>query len=120
MSKPINIILIADNELTRQMGLMHRKPLKKTECAFFNFPREGKHSFWNKNVDFPISLIFCDSEQKVQDVKFLEAQQLNSVTSDSFDIKYVIEAHKEAPSLFDIKKGAKAVIENNSIIFKEE
>ena len=68
----LTVRFFADNEITRRMGLMHQEALKKNECAFFEFPRLGSHAFWNKNVDFPISLIFCDKNGFVEDVKYLK------------------------------------------------
>ena len=102
----MKIILIADTDLKRTRGLMHHRPLEKNECAFFDFPREGKHSFWNNNVDFPISLIFCDKDKNVIDIKKLEAQQKTSVAPDSFNTKYVIETHEQAPKEYNIRKGS--------------
>jgi len=114
----MKIILIADTEMKRTRGLMHHRPLEKHECAFFDFPREGKHSFWNNNVDFPISIIFCKASGEVVDVKHLEAQQKVSIAPDSFDIKYVIEAHKEAPEEYKIKKGSSFERKDKEVIFK--
>ena len=102
----MKIILIADTDMKRMRGLMHHRPIEEDECAFFEFPREGKHSFWNNNVDFPISLIFCNKDGSVKDIKHLEAQQKQMVSPDSFDIKYVIEAHRNAPKQYNIKKGS--------------
>ena len=116
----MKIILVADTDLKRTRGLMHHRPLEKNECAFFDFPREGKHSFWNNNVDFPISLIFCDKEGKVIDIKRLEAQQKTSVSPDSFDTKYVIETHEHAPKEYNIKNGSviNIMLEQKEIFFK--
>lgn len=116
MSK-LDIILVADNDLTRTLGLMKKPPLKEHECAFFEFPSIGKHSFWNKNVSFPISLIFCDSDHVVKDIKYLKAEQSNSVSSDTYDIKYVIEAHVEAPQKLRIEKGSKITLDGKNVKF---
>ena len=96
---------IADNDIKRMKGLMFQDPLEKNECALFIFPYNGQHSFWNKNVSFPISLIFCDDKKNVVDVKKLNAEQATGVTSKSNEIKYVIEAHIDLYN--KIKKGNK-------------
>jgi len=114
----VNIILVADNDLSRIRGLMHHRPILKEECAFFEFSREGQHCFWNNNVDFPISLIFCNKDGIVSDIKYLEAQQKNTVRPDSFDVKYVIEAHVNAPKIYKIKKGLKMKRDNKEVFFK--
>ena len=107
----MKIILIADTDYKRTKGLMFHKPLEKNECAVFDFPREGKHSFWNNNVDFPISLIFCKKDGTVEDIKTLQAQQRSAVAPDSYDIKYVIETHIDAPKEYRIKQGSVVGIE---------
>ena len=114
----MRIILNADTEMKRIKGLMHHSPLEKDECAFFDAQREGKHSFWNKNVDFPISLIFCDANNKVVDIKYLEAQQTQSVSSESYNAKYIIEAHKDAPKLYGINSGSVMVKQHDEVLFQ--
>ncbi len=101
----MKVVLVANTDLSRTKGLMFHQGLQEDECAFFDFPITGKHFFWNKNVDFPISLIFCGKNGEVKDVKYLQAQQTESVSPDSYDIKYVIEAHVDAPKKHGIGKG---------------
>lgn len=114
----MKVILLADTDMKRTRGLMHHRPLEKHECALFDFPREGKHSFWNNNVDFPISLIFCKADGSVVDIKHLDAQQKTGVAPDSYDVKYVIEAHKDFPKESGIEKGSAAIIKDGEVIFK--
>lgn len=111
----LDIVLVADNEISRRLGLMHRDPIGKRQCAFFEFPRIGKHSFWNKNVSFPISLIFCDENLEVKDIGYLEAEQTSGISPKGYDIKYVIEAHIDAPEMFKIKKGNKININGKKL-----
>jgi len=101
----MKIVLVADTDLKRTRGLMFHEPLGEDECAVFFFPREGKHSFWNNNVDFNISLIFCDKDGKILDIKGLKSQQKNPVYPDTYKTKYVIETHESAPEKNDINIG---------------
>jgi uncharacterized membrane protein (UPF0127 family) len=112
----MDIVLFADTDMKRTRGLMFHRPLDKNECAFFDFPYEGKHSFWNKNVDFPISLIFCNKKGEVVDIKKLKAQQLDPVSPINYNIKYVIEAHEDCPKLYNIKKGTRLKIEKKEVL----
>jgi uncharacterized protein len=111
----LKITLLANTPITRELGLMHKSPLKKNECAFFDFKKKGKFSFWNKNVSFPISLIFCDEDLKIRDIGFLKEQQLNPVSPRTSDIRYVIEAHEDFPNQFKIKIGDKIKIKENEV-----
>jgi uncharacterized membrane protein (UPF0127 family) len=114
----MKIVLLADNDISRMKGLMHREPLGVDECAFFDFPREGQHCFWNKNVNFPISLVFCGASGKVLDIKRLNAQQISTVKPDVYDVKYVIETHINAPDEFGIKKGSQMVKKDKEVSFR--
>lgn len=107
MERKLNIILKADNDGLRTKGLMHSEPLNPDECAFFIFQKAGQHSFWNANVSYPISLIFCDAHKNVKDIRYLQANQLNGVSSNSFDITYVIEAHEDVPKKYGLIVGSK-------------
>jgi len=113
----LKIRFVANNELSLRLGLMHQKPLDENECALFEFPRTGKHLFWNKNVSFPISLIFCDSNKKIKDIKFLKAHQAETVGPQSYDISYVIEAHSELPQKMGLKKGDNFKIDGDGLRF---
>lgn len=112
----MKIILLADNNLTRAKGLMGHRPLSKDECAYFYFQREGSPSFWNKNVSFPISLIFLDKAGKVEDIKYLEAHQHSSVVPSSKNVRQVIEAHKDAPEIYKIKIGSRIDFKDGKIV----
>jgi len=114
----MRIVLLADNDISRTKGLMHRDPLGIDECAFFDFPREGQHCFWNKNVGFPISLIFCGASGKVLDIKRLNAQQTTTIKPDVYNVKYVVEAHIDAPIKFKIRKGGQMVKGEKEVFFK--
>ena len=114
----MKIILVADNDHTREKGLMFHKELEKDECAFFKFNREAQHVFWNKNVSFPISLIYCDASGEVKDIKTLEKEQTKPVKPESYDIKYVVETHIDAPEIYGIEKGKKMLKKDKEVIFQ--
>ena len=113
----MKIVLLADTVPTRTKGLMFHKPLEMDECAFFIFPAEGRHTFWNKNVDFPISLLFCDKHGEIQDIKYLEKQQEQPIVGDHNKILYVIETHYDFPKKNKIEQGKKMKVVNKEILF---
>jgi len=59
-SDELDVRFIAKDDHSRAKGLMHAKPLEEFEVAYFIFPVEDCHSFWNKNVDFSLTLAFLD------------------------------------------------------------
>lgn len=115
----MKVVLVADDEVTMAKGLMGHRPLDKDECAYFYFDQEERPSFWNKNVSFPISLIFLNSKGIVEDIKYLEAEQTSLVSPDSKKIKQVIEAHKDAPEIFKIKIGSRIDFEDGFFLVEE-
>jgi len=116
----MKIVLLADTDISRTKGLMFHKPLDIEECAFFEFPASGKPSFWNKNVDFPIALIFCDKDSKIKDIKKLNANQTECVSPSNYDIKYVIETHIDIPKKHNIKKDDIVIFDGKEVKFKKQ
>lgn len=116
--KKLKITFLADTNLTRELGLMKRFPLKESECAFFDFKKNGNYSFWNKNVAFPISVIFCDENYTIKEISSLKENQLNPIRS-SCSARYVIEAHKDIPQKWDLKVGDKFNVKDLEILFDE-
>ena len=96
-------------------GLMHSNPLEKKECAFFSFKYLDNHSFWNKNVDFPICLLFLDENFQIRDIGKLNAHQENPCRSGYPLTKYVIEGHADLPKENDIRVNDYCLPENEKI-----
>ena len=106
----IKIVLTATTDSEREKGLMFHRPLDMDECAVFEFSKKEPQSFWNKNVDFPISIIFCEENGTVIEIKSLKANQETSIELDSCQSKYAIETHQDAPEEHGIVKGRKMKI----------
>lgn len=113
-----DIRFIADDDTTRAKGLMFAKPLDKYEVAFFIFPREDQHSFWNKNVDFPLSLAFLDKNFKIVDIKDMDEQSTKSCSPKSNNVKYVVEANKNTFEDLKIRIGDKLILDDGKIKLK--
>lgn len=110
---------IAKSEKELQKGLMNSEPLEKYEVAYFVFPYKGMHSFWNKNVSYPLSLAFLNSNNEIVDIKDLEAEQTESVAPDNNFVKYVVEANKDTFKELGIKVGDKLEYKDNKIVFRK-
>jgi uncharacterized membrane protein (UPF0127 family) len=46
-------------------GLAVKNQLKENEAMLFIFEESAKHSFWMKDMKFPINIIWLDSDGKV-------------------------------------------------------
>lgn len=60
---------VVSNEKSRAQGLSNKKELKEYEGMLFVFDYEDKHSFWMKEMNFPIDIIWIDKYFKVVDIK---------------------------------------------------
>lgn len=97
---------------------MFHKPLKQYDVAFFDFPNENCHSFWNKNVDFPLSLAFLDKEYKILDFKDMDKGSEKSVSPKSNKVKFVVEANKGIFDELNINLGDTLMPKNEKLILK--
>lgn len=97
---------------------MFEDPLDDYEVAYFIFPYEDCHSFWNNNVDFPLTLAFLDKDHCVIDFKDLETQSKKSVSPNANNVKYVIEANKGTFDKCNIKKGDKIFLQDGKLKVK--
>lgn len=85
-------ISLADTPALRQKGLSGRQGLSENEAMLFVFDTDDFHAFWMKDMNFPIDIIWIDSDNRVVD--FVER-----VSPDSY------------PQSFKPKSRARKVIE---------
>lgn len=114
MDKKFDIRFVADTNKKREKGLMFAEPLEDNEVVFFIFPSSDYLSFWNKNVDFDLSLAFLDDMGKVVDFAELEKQSEKSVTG-SKPSRFVIEAKKGAFDKMGVKLGDFFIYNDNQL-----
>ncbi|MGV6828133.1 MAG: DUF192 domain-containing protein [Flavobacteriales bacterium] len=62
-------IEIADDDYQTQTGLMYRKSMKKNRGMLFIFEEEKPHSFYMKNTEIPLDIIFINSQKKVVSIQ---------------------------------------------------
>lgn len=102
-----------EEELSR--GLMYSAPLEDDECAVFTFKYPSDHSFWNKNVTYPISLLFLDDNLRLVHIGHLNAHQESSCSSHYPYVKYVIECHEDYPKKNNVEIGDYFSIKDDSV-----
>lgn len=88
-------LLIANDDKSRQIGLSNRKSLDKNTGMLFIFPNTGKYSFWMKNTQIPLDIIWINDNKIVYIVKNAPPQAGKTgnlpVYTPTADAHYVLE-----------------------------
>lgn len=98
-------IEIADSEYETQTGLMYRQSMENTQGMLFIFSDVAMHSFYMKNTEFPLDLIFIKEDLSI--ASFQEnAQPLNeSSLSSQVPVQYVLEVNAGLVSTWGMQVG---------------
>ena len=98
-------IEIADTEYETQTGLMYRSSMEEKHGMLFIFPDVAIHSFYMKNTQIPLDIIFIDANKKV--VSFYENAEPLSQTgiSSKVPVQYVLEINAGSIEKWEIKIG---------------
>ena len=115
-----DIRFIADSDKKRTKGLMFAEPLSENEVVLFVFDSPDCYSFWNKNVDFPLSLAFLDKNMEIVDLGDMEKQSTKSLSPKSSSVVYVVEAKLGFFEDNGINKGDQFEIKNKKLIVKKQ
>lgn len=60
---------VADTESKRRLGLMFREGLAENQGMLFVFEEEGRHSFWMKNMKFPLDIIWIGEDKRIVEIR---------------------------------------------------
>ncbi|MBR9681797.1 MAG: DUF192 domain-containing protein [Candidatus Altiarchaeota archaeon] len=101
-------IEVADTWLTRMRGLQNRTSIGKHEGMLFVFSKEGQPSFWMKDVNFPLDIIFLDKNKILVEV-FESLEPCNSSVCPSYKtsvpFKYALELPAGTVKRLDLNLG---------------
>ncbi len=86
-------IEIAESEYETQTGLMYRNSMKDNQGMLFIFPDVAVHSFYMKNTEFALDIIYIDEDLKIASFQ-KNAQPFNQTgLSSKVPVKYVLEVN---------------------------
>jgi uncharacterized protein len=104
-SKAIVRVEIADTAAARELGLMYRQHLAEDAGMLFVFKQPQQLTFWMKNTEIPLDMIFADADGNVvgiiADAEPFSERQL-SVDGNS---QYVLEVNGGFAQRHGIKPG---------------
>ncbi len=86
-------IEFAETEYETQTGLMYRTSMENDEGMFFIFPKEAMHSFYMKNTEFPLDIIFVDADLKVASYQENAQPLTERGLSSKVPVQYVLEVN---------------------------
>jgi len=98
-------IEIADDDLSREKGLMWRKSMEELQGMLFIMEAEIEQTFWMLNTYIALDLIFLDSNQTIVSIKPNNpTNSLSGITSD-VPAKYVLEVNAGFVEKYNLKVG---------------
>ncbi len=98
-------IEIAASDYEVQTGLMYRESMAENQGMLFIFPNVAVHSFYMKNTEFPLDLLFIDESLKVASISE-NAQPLDETgLSSQVPIQYVLEINAGLTQKWNIQVG---------------
>lgn len=106
-------IEIAETDYETQTGLMYRKGMEDDQGMLFIFPDEAMHSFYMKNTQFPLDLIFIKADSTIASLQE-NAQPLNEQgLSSQVPVQFVLEINAGLAEEWNLEVGDKLVIHRN-------
>lgn len=86
-------IEIADNDYETQTGLMYRSSMKQQHGMLFIFPDEAMHSFYMKNTQFSLDLIYIKEDMTIGSFQENAEPFNENGLSSKVPVKYVFEVN---------------------------
>jgi len=98
-------IEFAETDYETQTGLMYRKGMEKDQAMLFIFPEEAMHSFYMKNTEFPLDILYIKEDLKIASLQE-NAQPLNEAgLTSKVPVKYVLEVNSGLAEALGISVG---------------
>lgn len=98
-------IEIAEADYETQTGLMYRQSMEDHQGMLFIFPDVDMHSFYMKNTEFALDIIFIDENLKIatiqKDAQPLDEKSISSVVP----VKYVLETNAGLSEKWQLRVG---------------
>lgn len=109
-------VTVARSEKEKQIGLSNTEQMGENQGMLFVFDTQGYHSFWMKDMKFPIDIIYINGDKVVT---VIENAKPASDTGGNLEIYQptdksdrVLEINAGLAKKYNIKKGTSVRIEN--------
>jgi uncharacterized protein len=98
---------IAEDDQSREMGLMFRDSLPEDHGMLFIFDQPHQASFWMKNTRIPLSIAFLENDRVISEEKSMRPYDETLIQSRSDKIRYAIEVNAGWFDRHQVKPGTK-------------
>ena len=112
------LVLVTDISVTneqRTKGLSEKDDLAENEAMLFVFGSEAKHTFWMKDMKFPIDIIWIDSDKTIVHIEHNLQPCASGVLCTTYkptdDSLYVLETVGGFAEKYGIVKGTRVEFE---------
>ena len=100
-------IEIADDAYQTETGLMYRKSMPLNQAMLFVFEEEQNRSFYMKNTEFPLDIIYLNSKNEVVSIQ-KNAQPFDETSLPSAGpVLYVLEVNANLTDQWGLEVGDK-------------
>jgi len=97
---------ISNTPSTREKGLSDRKYLNTGTGMLFIFPTPGMHTFWMKDMNFPLDIVWINSDRKVVGISSnISPFSYPATFKPDIDVQFVLEINAREANLFGIATG---------------
>ena len=106
-------IEFAESEYETQTGLMYRKSMLDSQAMLFIFPEEAMHSFYMKNTQFALAILYLDEDLKIVSMQENAEPYNEAGLSSKVPVKYVLEINGGQAQILGIGIGDSISIKRN-------
>ncbi len=104
-------IEIAESDYETQTGLMYRKGMDDEQGMFFLFDNESMKSFYMKNTEFPLDIIFVNRNFEIVNIHQNTVPFSKTSLSSGAPAKYVLEVNAGLTDRWKLEPGDKIIFE---------
>jgi uncharacterized protein len=98
---------IADTEYRRQLGLMVRTDMEANQGMLFIFPDETFRSFWMRNTNIPLDMIFVNSQKQIVTIHKNTTPLAETSYPSTAPAQFVVEVLAGFTDTYGIQEGDK-------------
>ncbi len=100
-------IEIAETDYETQTGLMYRKGMETNQGMLFIFSDEAMHSFYMKNTEFPLDIIYINEDKTIASFQKNAKPYNEEGLSSKVPVKYVLEVNAGLSEKWQLSVGDK-------------